>query len=208
MKPRILILLAAAILAGSPRSAAAQANPDSVRHRNQCRLASQVLLTGAPAPHKNWAWTYIDSCSPAERVSVYTHAVQQARATSDLPELHRAIMPIVWFRDGQLFDEVMELAADASATVPARIVAFVALASLRNPQAAPSYTRFIGATTEVNGVPVAQCSGRRAHTPEFVTGPSPLPDDYRERIDAVALQVSRDPSQPRDVRSAAACTEQ
>jgi hypothetical protein len=40
----------------------AQANPDSVKHRNECRLALQVLVKGEPARLTGWAINYVRSC--------------------------------------------------------------------------------------------------------------------------------------------------
>lgn len=47
-----------------PVSAQAQ---DDVHLRNDCWLASQILRTGYPAPHRDWAWGVIPSCVDSAR---------------------------------------------------------------------------------------------------------------------------------------------
>jgi len=201
-----LYLVLAAVALTLPQLASAQANPDSVHHRNQCRLAAQVIQSGHPAPKWEWAWTYIDACLPSERAETYLSAIRQVRTSSDLRLIHRSVMPVVWFRDGRLFEAVLELAGDPGAATPARVVAFVALARIKEPQATASYEGFIGGSTEINGIPVARCSGSRGHTTGYLVGSTAMPTDYRERIISLAREVATDPRQPRNVRSAAACT--
>lgn len=198
------VLLAAAVLA-LPRLATAQANPDSVHHRNQCRLAEQVITTGNPATHTDWAWLYIDACDPSERAEAYLAALQQVRKSSDLRVIHRAVMPIVWLHDGRLFEAAMQLAADPEAATPARVVAFVALARVKRPLAAARYEWFIG-ESDIGGVPAARCAGRSGHAVGVTPGTTPLPTNYREQIAEMARRIADAPSQPRDVRSAASCT--
>lgn len=52
----------------SPRVVNAQASPDSVQHRNECRLAEQILRTGHPHPHLGDALAILPTCGdiPAE----------------------------------------------------------------------------------------------------------------------------------------------
>lgn len=203
--PTILRLLAAITLLAVPHRVSAQADPDSVQHRNNCRLAAQVITTGHPAPRAQWAWTHMELCAPSERAAVYVEALSQIRRSTDVEQIKRAMVPVVWFRDGQLFRAALALAGDETASVPARVVAFMALARIRDPQASPAYERFTGGV-EINGIPVGRCSARTGHPIEPVQGHTPLPADYLEQIDSLATVVARDRSQPLDVRTAAACT--
>lgn len=200
-----LLLLLLAVLFTSPRLAHGQVDPDSVKRRNNCRLAEQVISTGRPAPHTQWAWQYIGVCEPNQKVRVYLTAMRQARTSTDLNLIRRAMLPAVGFRDGALFVEVLEIAGDRSASVPARVVAFVALAAIRDPSSAPSYEGFIGGLDE-HGIPRGRCSRRRGHEIGYYQGPTPLPSDYVQRITTLRDRVRLDASEPADVRSAAACT--
>lgn len=197
----LLLLLAAA----SPLGAQQSEVSDSVRHRNNCRLAEQAISTGRPSPHSQWAWQYIGVCEPRQKVRVYLTAMQQARTSTDLNLMRRAILPAVGFRDSTLFMEILEIAGDRSASVPARVVAFVALAAIRDPSSAPSYEGFVGGLDE-HGTPRGRCSRRRGHQIGYHQGPTPLPSDYVQRITALRDRVRLDASEPADVRSAAACT--
>jgi hypothetical protein len=132
--------------------------------------------------------------------------MRRARISSDVPIIQRAILPVVFFQDGTLFRQVMEIAGDRSASVPARVVAFTALARIRNPHRSADYEGFRGGLDE-HGVPRGGCGrGPMLHTPAPVAGPTPLPVDYLQRIDALRKRVQRDQAAPADVRSAAACT--
>jgi hypothetical protein len=136
---------------------------------------------------------------------VYLRVMERSRTSADLVLLRRAIMPVVFWRDGRLFNRVLELAGDRSASVPARVTAFVALSAMRDSSRAPAYERFIGGLDEL-GVPRGGCAMRTSHARPFSTGELPLPRDYKERIRALARQVAQDTAEPADVRSAAACT--
>ena len=57
---RIILALALAILPAS--RLASQANPDSVKQRNDCRLAMDFLETGHPSPEWTDALTTIGLC--------------------------------------------------------------------------------------------------------------------------------------------------
>lgn len=188
-----------------PGLAHAQADPDAVKRANNCRLAAQVIKTGRPAPHLEWAWQYIRFCEPAQRVDAYLAAMEQARRSADLPFIRRSVLSVVAIRDGALFEKVLSIAADGSASVPARVVAFMALASIRNPGVSPSHRGFIGGLDEY-GMPRGECSRRLAHPIEPTPGATQFPSDFRQRIEAVRDRVRRDTSEPADVRSAAACT--
>ncbi len=58
----LLLLLTAASSLGGQQSEV----PDSVHHRNNCRLAGQVITTGRPAAHTTWALSYIGACGDTE----------------------------------------------------------------------------------------------------------------------------------------------
>jgi hypothetical protein len=187
-----------------PAFAFGQDHPDGIKRRNNCGLAAQVIETGRPAPHKEWAWQYIGFCEPQQRVGVYLAAMHQARTSADLPFIRRALLPLAAFRDRMLFEKVLSIASDKAASVPARVVAFMALASILDPTISPTYEGFIGGLDEY-GIPRGGCSRRLAHPVGFADGLSAFPSNYRDLVAAVAERVARDASETADVRSAAAC---
>ncbi len=187
-----------------PAAAHGQADPDSIKRRNDCRLAAQVIETGHPAPREAWAWQMISLCEPGVKVQAYRTAVLAVRTSTDRIALARAIRPVSGFRDGALFQDVLRLAGDRSASVPARVMAFVALASITDPRAAPSYDEF-GSGVDERGTPRSSCSRRRAELLAPAAGVTPMPADSMGQIRALRDRVWQDATEPDPVRSAAAC---
>lgn len=185
-----------------------QANPDSVKLRNDCRLAGQVIETGHPGVRTGWAWSVLPHCTVALRIRVLNAAMHDVRTSSDLHAIQRALMPAAWLHDRVLFERLLAIAGDRNASVTARVVAFVALASIRDRWASPSYNSFIGGVEDHPAgvvIPRARCSRRIAHERGFEAGLNPLPQDYKAQIIGLGVRVSEDRSEPADVRSAAAC---
>ena len=199
---RLLPLLLLSVLI--PGLAQGQEDPGAVKRRNNCRLAAQVIETGHPAPHREWAWQYIGFCDAEHRVGVYLAAMQQARTSTDLPFIRRALLPVTAFRDRMLFEKVLSIASDKAASVPVRVVAFMVLASTLDPMISPTYEGFVGGLDEY-GMPSGGCSRRLAHPIEFAEGPNAIPSDYQAVIADVSERVARDVSETANVRSAAAC---
>jgi hypothetical protein len=63
-------MAALALLILAPLPAASQADPGVVQHRNDCRLAEQILTQGQPAGKRSWALEIIGSCPEAEALLV------------------------------------------------------------------------------------------------------------------------------------------
>ena len=57
-----ILLLGAVGSAALAAPVAAQSEQEDAHHRNDCRFASQILLTGNPAPHYAWALDVIRRC--------------------------------------------------------------------------------------------------------------------------------------------------
>src|ERR1041384_5383461 len=95
--------LLSAIVALTPQLSAAQASPDSVGHRNECRLAEQVLTTGSPAPHREWAEGYIPSCGYDLWGRTAAIAVRRNKGSSDLALLSKQWRRLDFLRDGAVF---------------------------------------------------------------------------------------------------------
>lgn len=177
---------------------------DTINKAANCRAAGLILI-GRSAEHPlPWAWSRLLYCNRPERDRIHELALRRVRTSID-PQL---IAPAVgrvrseWRID--LLDEVLNIAGDRSATIPARVYAFMTLAGMRDPYAAPRYDDFIGGVDE-HGFPRGSCSGRRA-TPSVASQQGKaLTADQAQRIMRLAVRVSRDPGEPDDVRSAAGC---
>ena len=65
--PRVISSLVPFLLGAATLHA--QAQPDEVRLRSNCRLALQVIKTGQPAPQTEWALRQVDACGLAAQGS-------------------------------------------------------------------------------------------------------------------------------------------
>lgn len=105
-------MLTAVLLSLVACSASAQANPGEVKHRNDCRLAEQVLTHGQPANKRDWALGLIGTCDEAPAVLPGLWS-QQPTADSEIEALYHASI-----RSG---DEATFAAALAAAQDPSAI---------------------------------------------------------------------------------------
>lgn len=177
-----------------------QANPDSVTHRNECRLARQTVLTGNPAPHLRWALGYLASCGAGEQGAAVGQAVRRLRTETDTSILRPYWRIARYLVDRELFEAAEEIAVDRSASTEARVFAMTALISAAGMIA--DYDQLVGGFRP-DGIVAGECwtvvSG------EFQRTDTPLPDDYQERVAAVQQRLRTDPSEPTDIRTGAAC---
>lgn len=117
----IAITIGVAAAAGDPVSLRAQGD---VHLRNDCRLASQVLRTGHPAPRRQWAWSVIPSCSNS--AGAVLAVVWRAPAERELAQLWGASYRV---RDARLTRAVLTAFRDPSRSRAERLVAARVLAS-------------------------------------------------------------------------------
>ena len=181
-----------------------QADPDSVKLRNSCRLALQVLATGVPAPKREWAQVIAPQCNVTDRQVALVAGVNRLRTSHDIRELEQVVESLVSFHDGQLFAAVLGLAGDNGASNEARIEAFVALKGLSSGLPGLRYADFAAGISE-DGIPLGRCGGFSDHKLPWTDGVTPLPADFKARITRVAGRVRRDTSLPGSVRGAAGC---
>jgi hypothetical protein len=185
-------LLAAAC---SPTIGTAQANPDSIRLRNDCRLAEQVLATGHPAPREKWALGVIWNCRDAG--ATMATALRAASTSSDTAYLNALTEPFIRLRDGAVFAAAVSVAQNPGATPPARVAAvrtlmyavqpggYVALAALSNP-----HTLFCFETPSPHS--------------EVLNG-TPLPADYVQQVRTLFYRIEHDSAESQELRRAAHC---
>ena len=203
---RALILFALAGIAVSVGNASAQADADSVKHRNDCRLAEQVIATGNPRPHRAWAGTVIRTCGAEAFTRATTSGLQRLRTSSDTTALRdvwgRALL---YVNSQRAFDLGLEIAADRSASTEARVFAIMGVLRMLRPNEGidiPTLTR-----TDRTGshYRYSWCSdGQTAGVRQKVVG-SPVDANARSRVREVGRSIVNDASNPATVRAAAYC---
>jgi hypothetical protein len=125
----------ALVLASLPAASYAQDERASdVRHRNDCRLAGQVLQTGNPRTKREWALEAIRSCDPEVAVPALVQSWMNAPDdTAHLMRLYRAGRR---YRDGRLYAAARSLASDPDRPQMLRIAALANLAAQVEPKIA------------------------------------------------------------------------
>ena len=184
--------------------ASAQANPDSVKHRNDCRLATQVLTHGQPANRRSWAISFVRDCRDSESKAAILTALAAARQTTDLSPTVGIIMIARDVQDGDFFESIVATAGDRSASTVSRVASFMAFVEIVNPTASADYEKFIS-INPADRLQRGTCNARMDHSRTTIPGLRALPADYLGQIVAVTRRVRDDPTEPREIRSAAAC---
>lgn len=189
-------LLIVSVLALAPVIAHGQeSNPhDSVQFRNQCRLAAQVIRTGHPAPHRQWASSHITACG-GEGGAALAHRLRALRHSFDTAAVRALAAPLSMMRDRHVFEAAMEVGADRRASDVARAYAFRALIPLVSEGASPAFSPW-----DPRG---AGCNGYVMHA--VMMEGAPLSPGYIEQISTLARRVALEGSEPRPVRYAARC---
>lgn len=126
------IAAAAALLIVSalPLTAQGQDTALAAKHRNDCRLASQVLTTGHPNTHREWALNFIGSCGSDGPAAL----VVQWRAFSNSgAELDQLVRSSARLRDARLYRQLRETAQDNSAPPAVRVGAMLVLSRYTDP---------------------------------------------------------------------------
>jgi hypothetical protein len=198
---RTCLAICTLLLAGS---AHAQANPDSVKLRNDCRLASQVLRTGHPAPQSEWAHGMIGYCGREQWANAASAAIQRLSGSTDERALAVEWRHLWMLRDSVVFETVRGIATDRSASAPARLWALRTLATYIDPQG------IYGALTErvpnAPGGRPACISNRATGAPEFRED-RPLPADFANQTRGTAETIIKDESEVPMMRAAALCVQ-
>lgn len=199
MKNLVIVSLATLLGAGAVHS---QANSDSVKHRNECRFARQVVVTGHPAPHLRWALGYLSLCGAGEHGAAVAQAVRRLRTETDTSVLWPYWSVSRYLLDRQLFEAAEEIAADQSASTQARVFAISALISAVRPGFVSDYGQLVGGFRS-DGIVAGGCWS--VVSGQFQRTDTPPPVDYRERAAAVRQRLRSNPVEAVDVRTAATC---
>ena len=194
---RMLPLLAF-LVALSSVNLEAQANSDSVRLRNDCRLAAQVIQTGQPAPKLEWAWQILGAC-PGEAGPTAALALQRLRTATDTTDFAGVLAVGFNVRDGVLFEAALKVAGDPGASPMARVESLVVLVYQLSDSLDMTYADIAKADT-VSGCPLSWDMDRGRPMPG-----APLPADARALAGAATGAIKNDPRSPVVVRIASDC---
>jgi hypothetical protein len=188
------IALAGVLLALAPRALHAQDVQDSVRRRNECRLARQVLETGHPATHYQWALDRAWHCP--EAAAGIRSRMERTAASRDTAALNALTQPTLTLRDGGIFRTALAIAGDKGASTEARIFAGRTLIYTMRPSGGIAYEAFVN--------PDRSCSGDISPHQSFVSG-APVPADYVDRIHTLGRRLQADGSEPAVIRRLGVC---
>lgn len=195
-----LLLMSAALLMARPASA--QADPDSVKLAADCRLAVQVMTTGHPAPHLEWARSLMGYCGRGTWAGAASAAIRRLRTSTDAAELSREWRHLWLLRDADVFDAVSEIAADERSSVPARLWALRTLANYIDPEGSYILEPRLGPSGEVDA-----CIANRSAGSTDLHVAKPLPTDFAAHARDLARAIGNKPAEPVPVRAAAWCVE-
>lgn len=126
MKRMILGLLTAAALVSQAGAAMAQGGSDKEdyadeQHRNDCRLAHQVLTAGHPAGRHEWALETVPGCGALGGEALAAMLLAHRGDDTAGDELGVLVGASLTLRDAALFGAGLQLAGDAAAGQAARV---------------------------------------------------------------------------------------
>ena len=124
----LMLTFTAAITPG--RSLRAQSEGQDQHVQNDCRLAAQVLETGHPAPHYEWALEFIARC---EETGAPVLAALWLRA-ADTEQLNSLFLSSYLLRDARITDAVIEAAQNRALPRLVRLNAIRVLAGHAVPE--------------------------------------------------------------------------
>ena len=182
---RALALLAS-VIAAIPADARAQggdANPVAVKHRNDCRLAAQVLTRGEPHTRRDWARDYISSC-PEEGPPAIAQEWRAVPAdTAAVLQLMRASTAI---HDARIYEQLRAVVADRSRPDVIRVGAMHVLDNYVN----PLHAGWFGSVPPTGGeVKVVHPETALVTHAPYANGPVPLVAPVREPVLQLLLRV-------------------
>lgn len=183
-----MLFLVAAVV---PSAAQENEHASQVRHRNECRLAAQVLTAGAPDLKKPWARSRIGSCAPEYAVpALVTWWQVRSSDVSDLGELHEASRRV---RDRRIYEVARAAVEDEARPALARIAALGVLAGYVEEE----ITLVLPFLEPVPALPGRWTSvwTRDNHALQ-VNGGQPLPSTAARTIVDLAHRLTRDASEP------------
>ena len=184
------------LLMASASCALAQADPDSVKRRNDCRLAGQVLSTGQPATHYDWALEKAWHCPDA--AAGIASLLRASTASRDAAALEALTRPTQRLRDGQIFSVAIAIVGNKAASQEARVYAARTLLYALRPDSGIEYDALIDRNQQCYG------GGPGPHQ-SYTNGTTPLPGDYAQQVRSMGERIMRDASETPQLRHVGMC---
>jgi hypothetical protein len=179
----LLVLVAVAF----PLRAQNSEVPDSVRHRNNCRLAGQVLHTGHSHPKYEWARDYVILCQEEGPAML---ASEWEAIPADTAQVNRLQRESARFRDVRLYRELRETALDRSRPDLVRVGAMLALAKYVDPHSASWFSDLRPPPGEIRRIPLV-VSHSTAGVWDYGSEPlGPVAQPVLELLERIAAQQS------------------
>lgn len=163
-----------------------KAHPAQVKHRNNCRLAAQVLLHGQPAVKRDWALRYIGSCPQQQQVVVdmWQDPPAETEELDRLFELSRKV------KDERIFRRAVEVAEDPTEHSELRVTALAVLGSYLHSDLVMQLSD-LERRPELEGIRWANIFGVGGDL-EGQKTVRPLPDDAGQRICELVRRLARE----------------
>ncbi|HET7234310.1 MAG TPA: hypothetical protein VFJ16_30130 [Longimicrobium sp.] len=189
MRPNHIAL--AAMVFTIPVSDARAQQSSEAHARNNCRLAEQVLATGHPAPHTEWAIRVIPGCGARGGQAVSAFLQRTRRATESGP-LDRLVESVWGMRDSRIFATALSIAGDATSSEYARLQSIRILSSLVTANTHVSVDQIGKNPRVIEGI-----------TDVEPTSGDPLPGDYLATMASSLSRIVADPGATAELREAA-----
>ena len=139
------VVLSAALFA-APGALSAQTHADSVKLRNDCRLAVQVLTAGVPGPQRTEALNTIGLCG-AEGVPALVKV--WSAAGDDRAELGLLVTATRGFVTPELVSALFTTLEQRGRSLNARVAALLVLLTYADPAVVPGVDDFVGDSSEL-----------------------------------------------------------
>jgi hypothetical protein len=194
MKINALVLAIIVSLVSFSQADAQTARPDSVKHRNDCRLAGQVLDSGHPANRLEWAAYYVRRCGPGMWAHHSVAAVKRYRNSRNSDALALVWENLGWLHDQDVFDAAGEIARDRTSSREARLWAILTLAKYVDPRSTYTLATLTAPPSAPGDRPTC-VEGTTLTDHEVYERGRPFVSDYRQRVRdlADALAQESDP---------------
>ncbi|HEX8670240.1 MAG TPA: hypothetical protein VF710_00045 [Longimicrobium sp.] len=143
-------------------------NPLMVKHRNDCRMAAQVLITGEPRTRREWALDYISNCEHEGPPAI----VQEWRTVpGDTASVVKVMRASTMIHDARIYEQVRAVVLDRSRPDVVRVGAMHVLDNYVDPHHVGWFSAVpvVGAAN----VQVLPAGGVVTHAP-YTNGPVPL----------------------------------
>ena len=184
--------------AGAAPLSAQRVNPGEIQHRNNCRLAGQVLTLGQPANRGEWALQYIGSCGEEGGDVILGLWNSPPSSDSELQSLYYASIHV---SDERVFVVALAVVEDPAAPAPLRLSALGTLVTYVRPYMLLN----LDGRLRLEGVPPLHWSnvwGTIDH-PEFAEGEVSLPPGAYVRTLELVQEFAGDGDAPALLRDSA-----